>query len=337
MKGRNTIIINGRLYDAISGMPVVSSNRQGIQPQTAQGQSLDITTPAKSAVRTDLHMQPQRSSTLHRAALTRPTIAVNQSSPAAQPQVTRPTVQRSPAISKFGNDVQQTNIAPQPTPASKPDLTEPEQPQAHPVVERALQNLEQRQAPQKPEPAQSPKELKEALIKERLSEVDKAEDVRPKKSKNPFKRSRLSAFATSALSVLLLGGYLTYINLPNISMRVAATHAGVAATLPNYQPSGYSFTGPITYSPGEVAINYASKEDDKNYTVKQKSSNWNSQAVLDNYILKQTDSYLTYQEKGLTIYSYDNKAAWVNGGILYTIEGDASLSGEQVLNIATSM
>ncbi|MGD8374423.1 MAG: hypothetical protein PVI21_06230 [Candidatus Woesebacteria bacterium] len=334
MKGRNTITINGRLYDAVSGMPVVSNEQRTNStqsPQSIQRNSLDITAPAKRTVQSDIHMRPQRSKTLHRAALTRPAIASNST---AQQTSAKPQIQRSPAISKFGNTLQQAASAPQ---NPNPKQINDEPPQAHPVVAKALQNIEQRQAPQKPEQVQSSKELKEALIKERLSEVDKTERKQPKKSKNPFKRSRLSAVATSALSVLLLGGYLTYLNLPNISMRVAATHAGVAANLPSYQPAGYSFNGPITYSPGEVAINYNSKDDDKNYTVKQKSSNWNSQAVLDNYILKQTDSYLTYQEKGLTIYSYDNKAAWVNGGILYTIEGNTALSGEQVLSIATSM
>lgn len=59
--------------------------------------------------------------------------------------------------------------------------------------------------------------------------------------------------------------------------------------------------------------------------------------MLDNYVNKQTENYLTYQEQGLTIFSFDNKAAWVNGGLLYSVEGNAQLSSEQILRLATSL
>ena len=120
-------------------------------------------------------------------------------------------------------------------------------------------------------------------------------------------------------------------------MRVAATRAGISANYPNYQPDGYHFAGPITYQPGEVTIDFKSNTNDNGFAIKQKASNWDSQAVLDNYVNKQTGTYLTYQERGLTIYSFGNRAAWVNGGLLYTIDGDAPLNSDQLLRIATSM
>jgi len=147
----------------------------------------------------------------------------------------------------------------------------------------------------------------------------------------------MATILMSSLALLLLAGYLTYINLPNISMRVAATRAGIAANYPNYNPDGYHFAGPITYQPGEVNISFKSNTNERGFSIKQKSSSWDSQAVLDNYVSKQTGTYLTYQERGLTIYSYGNHAAWVNGGLLYTIDGDAPLSSDQLLHIATSM
>lgn len=45
----------------------------------------------------------------------------------------------------------------------------------------------------------------------------------------------------------------------------------------------------------------------------------------------------TTSERGLTIFTYKNNAIWVNGGILYSISGDASLSGDQIRQIATSL
>ena len=59
---------------------------------------------------------------------------------------------------------------------------------------------------------------------------------------------------------------------------------------------------------------------------------------LENYVKEKShDEYSTAQEKGLTIYNYGSNAAWVSGGILYTIDGDAPLSPDQIRKIATSV
>lgn len=385
MKGRNIITINGRLYDALTGMPLPQAQAAAAKkPASAQAASVkptpkhapktarvfnDFAKPvakvAKPAAKPQaqaaaqpkpathpatpqstahlVHQKPQRSQTLHRAALKRPA-----TKPAAH-KPAKPTVHRSPVISKWGSLYDSAEAAQQAEAANRAEQqaqaqaqTQHPQPQyakPHPVVAKALENIDQAQAPVKPAPAQSSKELKEMLIKERLAQVDTADKNKEKKRRSFFGgQKRLTTILTSSLAILLLGGYLTYINLPNISMRVAATRAGVAAAnFPSYKPDGYSFEGPITYSPGEIAINFNSNTNDQSYTVKQKTSNWDSQAVLDNFVTKHTDSYLTYQERGLTIFSFDNKAAWVNGGLLYTIEGNAKLNGEQILRIATSM
>jgi hypothetical protein len=60
--------------------------------------------------------------------------------------------------------------------------------------------------------------------------------------------------------------------------------------------------------------------------------------VLDNYVKEKAgDNYITYNERGLTIYTYNSNAAWVNNGVLYTIDGDAPLSSDQIRRIATSL
>ena len=40
---------------------------------------------------------------------------------------------------------------------------------------------------------------------------------------------------------------------------------------------------------------------------------------------------------GLTIYSTDRTASWINGGVLYQITLSGALSSEQVTKIATSL
>ena len=60
--------------------------------------------------------------------------------------------------------------------------------------------------------------------------------------------------------------------------------------------------------------------------------------LLDNYVSVSNRDYQTKEEKGRTVYIYDDSnATWVDGGIWYQIEGDSSLSSDQLLNIVASM
>lgn len=189
----------------------------------------------------------------------------------------------------------------------------------------------------------SSRAIKEQLINKQLANLPAREPSKitvPDRVEQSTSRSRriLSIGATS-FALLLLGGYLTYLNMPNLSIRVAAMQAGIDATLPNYQPKGYELHGPVAYSDGSVKLAYrASNNANKKYTVTQQASNWNSQAVLDNYVTDDShNNYRINSIQGLTVYTYNNKAVWVNGGILYIIDGNAPLSAEQLDRIASSM
>lgn len=355
-KASTTITINGRLYDAATGRPIENTPHNQAPKPAPQGQGKNrafsdigprpavsqLAKPTRRIVAADsslqplaqkVHQQPQKSHTLYRKALQKPLDTPEHPEPAITPHTPHKphTTQRSPLISHFG-----THQQPQQEPAA-PEQQAPVQAVTplHPSVAKALQ----RQATQKQAALQQPpnsKELKEQLIKERLAEVSE----HPKKeAKQGWKKRqpRLATILTSTLALLVLGGYLTYIHLPDISMRVAASRAGINASLPSYRPDGYSLNGPITYAPGEVAINYKSNTNDNGFRLTQKATNWDSQAVLDNFVTRHTDNYLTYQQQGVTVYTFGNKAAWVNGGQLYVIDGNATLSSEQVLRLATSL
>lgn len=150
--------------------------------------------------------------------------------------------------------------------------------------------------------------------------------------------SRAGTFAAGALVVVLLSGFFAYQNLPNLKMRLAARQAGFAATLPDYRPSGFVMSGPIEHSPGRVVINFQSNSDDRAYTVAQSPSGLNSGSLLETFLTTNDRAYQTLYDKGKTIYVYDNSdATWVSGGILYEIEGDSSLSKDQLLRIAHSL
>jgi hypothetical protein len=170
-----------------------------------------------------------------------------------------------------------------------------------------------------------------------------AEERQDQESKQTFfqrfaiKQSFASTVAIS-LTILVVVGYVTYLNIPNVAMRVAASRAGFDATLPAYTPDGFGFEGPIAYNSGQVVVDFSSNTDKRNYSIAQKKSNWDSKSLLENKVKNETDNYLTFQDKGLTIYVYDGtNATWVNRGIWYTIEGDSKLNTEQLLKIATSL
>jgi hypothetical protein len=337
MTKTTTIVINGHLYDAVTGKPVTVATPQATKhaplPPSSMRAFSDIgpSSPvlvkavqhAHSAqpVAQAMHRRPQKSETLYRKALKKPVAEL----PSASLD-SRQLPGRSPLISKFGPNI---TVHPELSKKAKP-ADEPITPaQVHPTVARVMQKTA-------PVPQLNGKELKEQLIKERLAEVGD----KPKKDKKRglfSRKPRLAAVLTTSLALLVLGGYLTYMNLPMISMKVAASRAGVSATLPSYRPDGYGLNGPITYAPGEVTINYKSNTNDNNFKITQKPSNWDSQGLLDNYVTRQTENYLTFQESGVTVYTFGNHAAWVNGGIVFTLDGNASLSSDQVLRLAKSM
>ncbi|MDR2524392.1 MAG: DUF4367 domain-containing protein, partial [Candidatus Nomurabacteria bacterium] len=73
------------------------------------------------------------------------------------------------------------------------------------------------------------------------------------------------------------------------------------------------------------------------YALTEQNSNWDSNGVLENKVKTTTNNYQTLTQKGLTIYRYDGKATWVNGGVLYTISDGNNLSNEQILKIIDSL
>ncbi len=197
----------------------------------------------------------------------------------------------------------------------------------------------------------SPVTMKNQLIAEQMAKIDTSTSKKSKKKarKNPIKGAsdyvkkspKITTIVATSLAALMLFGYITYLNVPNMALRVAAVKAGFSANMPGYSPNGYRFTGPIAYSPGQITIQFSSNTDDRAYDITQRQTNWDSKSLLDNFVKKEVASeklYLTMQDRGLTLYIYNkSNATWVNGGIWYTITGDALLNGEQLRRIAASL
>lgn len=349
MRGRNTLVINGKVYDAVTGLPVAAPDPIA-KPTVAVTAPVIASAPMSTAVKPALHARAphhakqahrvtQKSSTLRRDVLKKPVAKAQVGSARRKPVVGH--VARSEAIQRFAPHPQplKTGIAKKPT--VRLDITPVKsKPVAHPIVAQK-QALVSKAPAQKAQPQLSSRALKEQLIAERLAKVD----VTPTQAKAPKVRSglfskqpRLAGIITASFAIMVLGGYLTYLNMPGLSVRVAAAQADVAAGFPDYHPDGYRFNGPVAYAPGQVAINFKSNGGTTGYTLTEQKSTWDSQAVYDNIVAKAADdSYVTNSQQGLTIYTFKGDAAWVNKGILYTVHGDAPLSNEQLLRIAGSL
>ena len=123
--------------------------------------------------------------------------------------------------------------------------------------------------------------VKQELIADALA----VSSNKPRTTKRSLKERFPHVFsvASASLALLILGGYLTYLNMPTLSVRVAAAQAGINTSYPDYRPDGYRLSGPVAYSDGEVSMRFVANTGSQNYIVKQAKSSWDSSADLENY------------------------------------------------------
>ncbi len=183
-------------------------------------------------------------------------------------------------------------------------------------------------------------ELKEQAIQKAMRSVatmnaNAAEDA----ARGSFWKKRR---ATSIIAMMIIAfgllGYLVSVNLPDISVRVAAMHAGIEKAYPSYVPSSYRLDGLVKEDNGRITMAFKN-DSGQSFTLMEEKSSWDSSAVLSNYVAKNWGvSYSITKGRGLTIYVSGSNAAWVNGGVFYTITDDAgSLSASDLHDIAISL
>lgn len=321
---QKTVTINGREYDAHTGMPIDAA-------PAAVSQSSPKRSPLHHST---MHARQQKSQTLNRRTVKKThTPASNK---AAAQVSTKPPVQVHKPVTTPAKTHAITKFAPHPTGVKTRVMSDIAPARRHPHVAKAQAKLHEQKQAAAPAVHKPSHIVKQEVLKEALEKAPSKTD-KPAKTKRR-KLPRFISVASASLALLLLGAYFTYLNMPNLSVRVAAAQAGINASYPEFKPDGYSLHGPIGYNEGQVTMKFAANAGPQSYTVLQTKSNWDSSAVLDNYVKEKAgDNYITYNERGLTIYTFDGNAAWVNGGILYTISGDAPLSSDQIRRIAVSM
>lgn len=143
-------------------------------------------------------------------------------------------------------------------------------------------------------------------------------------------------FIMPVVVVLSVSAYMMYTNLPGINLRLAESRAGITVSQPSYSPDGFKLVGTPEAETGRVAMSF--KNGDLSYSISQNVSDWDSTALLENKVLKETAEYSAYTDRGLTIYVYGSKAVWVNQGKVNEIDSSgAKLEVEDVVRIAGSM
>ena len=209
-----------------------------------------------------------------------------------------------------------------------------------PIVKIAKARMAARKAAA-PQPLTA-QELKERAIQQALRKVstmDADEEYSEAfKKKHFWQKKKFALAASMAVVSLALLGYLVNVNMPNISVRVAAMHSGIEKAYPSYVPSSYRLDGLVKEENGRITMGF--KDDNgKKFTLMEEKSSWDSSAVLSNYVMKNWGaSYSVAKGQGLTIYVSGSNAAWVNGGVFYVIQdGDNALSSSDLHDIAVSL
>ena len=335
MGKQHILELNGKRYDAVTGK-VISNNNQAPNPSRKSarrkaGVSIDgfvssHATQPKTAVRSIVHHSVEKSKTLMRKSVAKPTAA---------------TIHATKKIIEIG----QLSVPPQRSQRAK--STRQSQLVKHFGEISGIQTIKPKLAAVSNRAVASMPAALVSLPRNFSSALSKAETHKqPKLAKKRWhhalaKRLKVSSKAINTtaliLAVVTIGGYFTMANLPNLNLRLAAARANVHASLPSYKPSGFRLASNINIKPGQVVINYDSNSDKRNFAITQTASNWNSESLKDNYLADKTNLQ-TIQDQGKTVYIYnDSSATWVDGGVWYRIEGNSQLGSDQLQKIAHSL
>lgn len=369
---RDTIVINGKMYNATSGLPVHEptlikptqshhklTHVDGIihHKKTAH-KTTGVHTPkpkphvsrSSSVSSSAVHNKTERSKTLMRQILKKPLVEpgskqVSLSKPSKQPEHIVMRAKKNAArearaaatpqhakVHKFkshsGDSVvtRVEEIAVKPVPQSEVSSNSP-----------ATQNIDT-PPPLTTRSSRQPQQRNSFESVLRNAPAPTPASIGGRSHHKKRKGRARGVFAAIGI-VFILGGFFTYYSLPSIRMQIASRNVGFTAAIPRYQPTGFGLNTSIQYQPGRVILRYASATDkNSGYTITQEKTALDSASMVNSYLGKTKDQAVEQSSNGRTVYIYNGtNATWVDGGIWYNIQGNAQLSPDQLLRIASSM
>lgn len=333
----NTIEIKGQLYDAISGAPIQAAPKA--QSSAADKEVLSTATPnQKHPVNEVNRHAPKTSQILMRSAVKKPDpslkrririsesteraitpIPITEKSSLTRLAVQRPDRAQRAALFKQSELISHSFVAPSERPAAQSEDPIAEAPRPVPQITP-------------PAPPKSPADL---LLQRGLSQATAHEQPPLPLEKSGWPRASLVAIpVVGVVLALLIFGSHTFTSL---QLRIASAKAGFSTNLPTYYPVGFTLDQ-MSYNSGIFASDFYAKNSDQSYTITQKSSSWNTQNLLNNYVSFVAPNYKVIQLGARTIYLYGNgDATWVSGHMWYQIDSDGSLKEAQIIDVANSL
>jgi hypothetical protein len=138
------------------------------------------------------------------------------------------------------------------------------------------------------------------------------------------------------VAILVFGGFMAYLNMSKIEIRIASVRAGFIAQMPSYEPTGYALDTRLSSSPGKVELTFRSGSSA--YKLTQAPSTWDSATLLAEDEANYGAPQQIVQKQDLTVYVYSaTEADWVNNGVLYQVTGNAFLGANRLVDLATSV
>jgi len=355
---KNTITLNGNVYNAKTGTVidgVIKPPKRRPISDFGRGTNVPFHKPVQpkpaphqhkiAGTARDKHHAPEHTQTLMRSVVEKPH-RTKVSKPAVKlpdPVKTLPTEQIDDKKIERAKSVPRSHLISRFNPISQPKFvkkTAPLHVRAHPSS-----NISHHESSPINDIVFAPVTPVDDLLSNALDNAKSHEQAPPKRighihklTKKISTKSKFINVTAVLLSSLVLIGFIVYQNVPNISIRLASAKTGVHASLPDYKPGGFTLGRSVQTSPGQVVISFRSNSDDRNFTIAQSTSNWNSDTLRDNFVASSGQQYQRITTtNGKTIYVYgDSNATWVDGGVWYKIEGNSALSSSQLLKIASS-
>ena len=281
---------------------------------------------------TSTHRKVQSSTTLNRKYVKRP----------AKGSDVTVSVKRSPKVSRFGSAMKISAQAAQMAQEAEPAAM------AHPIQVSANKRMQARAnslegAPTTYASKVTAKELKEQAIQKALAAANKTtEEEKPAaekvKKKMHFGFGRVVLALSCAAVAVFAIVYFVNLNMPDLSLRVAAMQSGIDASYPSYVPRDFALSD-ITSEEGKVVLNFKNNTTGDAFSLVEETSSWDSNALLTNFV-KDTygENYTVIREQGITLYISGGNASWVNGGVVYKLTTTSgSLTKKQIKSIAVSL
>lgn len=305
-------------------------------------QKSDTTKTAKATRR-----QVKASTTLNRKYVKKPTKPVKRATTRTSSSVTKNSanmvkVKRAGKIQHFSRGGV-NNVAVTMNMANESEMVAP---QAHPIHTAATSKMRARAEKMSGTnvvPAKlSAKELKDREIKKAMSSASKATGAKSAKkrrgTKLHFGFGRVVLALSCAAAAVFAIVYFVNLNMPDISLRVAAMQTGIEASYPNYVPRDYSLSDIVSEN-GKITLNFKNSTTNETFSLIEEQSSWDSNALLTNFVRDTYgENYTIIREQGLTLYVSGSNAAWVNGGVMYKINvTSGSLTKKQIKAIAVSL